>query len=289
MAHVALLGTGIMGSGMVKNLLKENHNVTVWNRTAAKAAPLVEAGAALAASPAQAARNAEVIISIVGEDDASRAVWLGEHGVLAGQPAPGTISIESTTISLDWVTELNQTLTQAGLRFIDSPVTGGSWGAEAGTLTLLVGADESVLTAARPVLAAYSQKIIHFGPAGAGTTFKLLYNLMGAAQLVALSEGLLVAEKAGLNMEAVVDGLTSGFTASPGVKAFATQMVEQAHDTVNFSANWMRKDTTYALKMYSQLAQAAPLSAVAAQMYQLTVSQGMGDKNLSAVIEALRD
>mgnify|MGYP001814403241 CR=1 FL=1 len=288
MTRIAFLGTGLMGTGMARNLIKAGYRVTVWNRTATKTDSLLAAGAAVATSPAAAVSNANVIVTIVGDDDSSRAVWLGANGVLAGSPHPNAICIESTTVSLQWIMELNRTLSQAGLRFIDCPVTGGRQGAEEGKLTLLVGTQNSVLDEARPVLETYSQKIIHFGPPGTGTTFKLIYNLMGATQLVALSEGLLAAEKAGLKIEPVLEGLTSGFTASPGVVAFAERMANQDHDFVNFSAYWMRKDTDYALKMYSQIGQAAPLSAVAAQMYQLAISRGLGAKNLSAVIEALR-
>ena len=286
--QIAFLGIGIMGAGMSRNLLKTGYSVTVWNRTAAKAKPLVEAGATQADTPAQAASNADIIFSIVGEDEASRQVWLGENGVLAGNPKPGAIAIESTTISLGWANELNQSLTGAGLRFIDCPVTGGQWGAEEGTLTLLVGADEDVLDEARPALDAISSKIIHFGPAGAGTGFKLLYNLMGATQQTALAEGLLTAEKLGLKMDSVVEGLTGGFTGSPGVHAFAQRMVDSDHNHVNFSAQWMLKDTAYAVKMAGELGQAIPLSGVSAQMYQLAVSRGLGDKNMSAIIEAYR-
>ena len=242
----------------------------------------------MANTPAYAAAGADYIFSIVGEDDASRQVWLGENGVLAGNPKPGAIAVESTTISLGWANELSQALTAAGLRFIDCPVTGGKGGAENGTLTLLVGADEAVLDEARPVLDAISSKIIHFGPPGAGTGFKLLYNLMGATIMTALAEALLTAEKLELNMDSVVDGLTSGFTASPGVVAFARRMVDGAHDDVNFSTTWMRKDAVYAVKMAGEIEQAIPLSGVAAQMYQLAVTRGLGDKNLSAIIEAFR-
>lgn len=288
MTKIAFIGTGIMGSGMAGNLLKAGYEVAVWNRTAAKAAPLVDLGAALAESPAQAAAGADYIISVVGDDHSSREVWLGENGVLRGHPNPNAIAIECTTISLQWVTDLHRAITNAGLRFIDCPLTGGRGGAEKGTLTLLIGAEDDVLAEARPVLDAFSERIIHFGPAGSGTGFKLLYNLMGAVHTVALAEGIALAEKAGLNLERVVEGLTSGFTASPGVKAFAQRMVDQDHDFVNFSANWMYKDASYAVKMADEIGQAMPLSAIAPQIYQLALAQGLGEKNLSVVVEALR-
>ena len=288
MTTIAFLGTGIMGAGMARNLIDAGFEVTVWNRTSAKAKPLVEAGAQLAATPAQAASEADVIITIVGDDRSSRQVWLGGDGVLAGQIKPNAIAIECTTLSLQWVEEQAQILTEAGLRFIDCPVTGGRGGAEAGTLTLLVGADDDVLTAARPVLDAFSDRIIHFGLPGKGTAFKLLYNLMGSVHMVALAEGLCLAEKAGLDMDQVVEGLTTGYTGSPGVQAFAQRMADSDHDDVNFSARWMYKDAAYALKMADEIGQAMPMSSVGAQLYQMALSRGLGGKNLSVVIEALR-
>jgi 3-hydroxyisobutyrate dehydrogenase len=288
MTNIAFIGTGIMGAGMARNLLKAGYNVTVWNRTGAKTAPLVEAGAKRAGTPAEAATGADFIISIVGEDNASREVWFGPNGVLAGQPNANAFAIECTTISLGWAHELHRIVTEAGLRFIDCPVTGGRGGAEDGTLTLLIGADDDVLAEARPVLDAISQYIIHFGPPGTGTAYKLLYNLMGSVHVAALAEGLLLAEKAGLNLEKVAEGLTSGFVASPGVKAFVERMISNEHDQVNFSAHWMHKDASYAVNMAKELGQTIPLSAMSPQLYQMALSKGLGDKNLSVVIEALR-
>lgn len=288
MTRIAFIGTGIMGAGMARNLLRAGHDLTIYNRTAAKAQPLVQAGARLAPTPRQAVAGAEVIIAIVGDDQSSREVWLGEAGVLAGQPRPKAIAIESTTLSLGWVQELQRRVTAAGLRFIDCPVTGGREGAENGALTLLVGAEAETLAEVRPVLDTYSQQIIHFGPPGAGTAYKLVVNLMGAVHAVALAEGILLAEKAGLDMAKVVEGLTSGAVASPLVKAFAGRMVNNDHDEVHFSARWMHKDAAYALKMAMELGQGLPMSAVATQLYQMAVSQGLGQKNVSVVIEALR-
>ncbi len=277
-----------MGSGMAHNLLNAGHSLTIYNRTRAKTQRLIEAGASEAESPAEAVAEAEIIIAIVGDDHSSRQVWLGENGILAGDPKPNTIAIESTTLSLDWVQELHQTLTAHNLRFIDSPVTGGRKAAENGTLTLLVGADVETMAEARSVMEIYSQDIIHFGPVGTGTTYKLIVNLMVAAQATALAEGLLLAEKSGLDMPQVIQGLTSSAIANRIVKAYAEAMVTGDHNQVNFSARWLHKDTVYALKLADKMEQAMPMSAVAAQLYQLALGKGMADKNASAIIEALR-
>jgi len=288
MTTIAFIGLGIMGAGMAHNLLKAGYQVTVYNRTTDKAQPLIKAGATLAATPAEAASEAEMIIAIVGNDDSSRAVWFGETGILAGQLRPNAIAVESTTLSLGWVQELHQAVSDAGLRFIDSPVTGGRSGAEEGTLTLLVGAEADTLTEARPVLEAYSQRILHFGLPGAGTAYKLVVNLMAAVQNTALAEGLALAAKAGLALDTVVEALTTGAVASPLVQGNAARMVAGDHDFVSFSAKWIHKDAVYGLRMANEVEQAMPLSAVAAQVYQMALSQGLGEKNMSAVIEAVR-
>jgi 3-hydroxyisobutyrate dehydrogenase len=285
---IAFLGTGIMGAGMARNLLQTGYALTVYNRTAAKTEPLVKAGAVRAATPRAAVKGADLIIAIVGDDAASRQIWLGEEGVLAGNPNPNALTIESTTLSQAWVEELHHILAERGLRFIDSPVTGGRNGAEKGTLTLLVGAEETALAEARPVMEAYSHKIIHFGPPGAGTAYKLVVNLMVAVQATALAEGVLLAEKAGLDLAQVAEALASGAVGSPLVKAYAGRMARGEHDQVNFSARWMHKDATYALGLAAEKGQAMPTSSVAAQIFQMALSKGLADKNLSAVIEALR-
>lgn len=134
MTKIAFLGTGIMGTGMIHNLLKAGYDVTVYNRTASKTQAFVDAGAARAVAPAKAVAGADVIIAVVGDDNASKELWLGENGVLAGPLQQNAIAIESSTLSLEWVRELGHILATNGLRFIDSPVTGGRKGAENSTL-----------------------------------------------------------------------------------------------------------------------------------------------------------
>ncbi len=287
MTNIAFLGTGIMGSGMAHNLLKTGYSLTLHNRTRSKAKPLLDAGANWAASPADAVAGADIILTITGDDESSRQTWLGKHGVLSGNLKPGAIAIESTTLSLAWVLELNQILTAAGLRYIDCPVTGGRNGAEQGKLTLLVGTDGETLADADAVLSAYSQEIIHFGAVGTATTYKLMVNLMVAAQATALAEGLALAMRAGLDMNLVIQGVSSGAVASRVVKAYAREMALGEHDRVNFSTRWLHKDAVYALQMASQIGQAMPMSAVAAQVFQMALDAGAADKNASAVIKAL--
>jgi 3-hydroxyisobutyrate dehydrogenase len=286
---IAFIGTGGMGQGMARCLLEAGYALTVCNRTVAKAQPLVDTGAALAITPREAATGAGVIISMVGDDRDSREVWLGTDGVLAGRPKRHAIAIESSTLSFEWVRELAEAVTAAGLSFIDSPVTGGRRGAVDGTLTLLVGAQEADLARARPVMDAYSQEIVHFGPVGAGTAYKLMVNSMVGVQAVALAEGLLLAEKTGLDMAQVIRALAGGAAASPIVKAYAERMVSGDHDEVtNFLARWMHKDMAYALTLAAEMGQSMPTSAVATQVFQMMQARRLADKNVTAVIETLR-
>jgi 3-hydroxyisobutyrate dehydrogenase len=289
MTKVAFIGTGGMGQGMARNLLKAGYEVIVCNRTPARARPLVDAGASLAPTPREAVADADAIIAMVGDDRDSREVWLGSNGVLAGRPKQHAIAIESSTLSLQWVEELRDAVAAAGLAFIDSPVTGGRKGAEQGTLTLLVGAEEASLSRARPVMAAYSREIVRFGPPGAGTMYKLVVNLMVGVQAAALAEGLLLAEKCGLDMDLVTRGLASGAAGSPVVRAYADRMARGDHgEPLDFVARWMHKDMVYALALAAHVEQAVPTCAVATQVHQMGLTRGLANKNVTAVIEALR-
>src|SRR3954468_18852389 len=149
--RIAFLGAGKMGVGMAARLAAAGHKLTVYNRTAARAEPLVRGGARLADSPRDAAENADVIIGMTAEDDSSRAMWLGERGALAAANAPDALAIECSTLSYDWVLELAQEVRNRGFRYVDAPVTGLPDSAAAGTLTLLVGASSADLDAARPI------------------------------------------------------------------------------------------------------------------------------------------
>jgi len=288
MARIAFIGTGTMGREMVLKLLQAGHEVSVFNRTAAKAAPLVAAGACEAESPAAVSKNAEFIISMVGDDESSRHVWLGPDGVLAGDIAENAIAIESATLSRDWVEELDEKLAARGIPFIDCPVTGGPDGAAAGRLTLLVGADTATLDAARPVLESYCKEIIHFGAPGAGTAYKLIVNLMGAVQAAAVAEALVLAERAGLDAEQVAYALSKGACSSPMVEYIGERMVKGNHEDIYFLARWRHKDAAYALEMARRAGLRMPTSEAAAELFQRALSEGWGDLNSSVVIDVLR-
>jgi 3-hydroxyisobutyrate dehydrogenase len=287
MTKVALLGQGLMGSGIAQNILKAGFPLTIYNRTKAKALPQLEKGAKWAQTPAEAAAAADVVISVVGDDAASRAVWLGEGGALAGL-RPGTIAVECSTLSLDWVRELHALVMGRGCRFMDAPMAGSKLAAQDGTLTLLVGAEPSTLEQAQPVLSAISSRIIHFGAPGAGITYKLINNMVAGTQLAVLGEALALAERAGLNMETVLKAVTSGAVASPIVKGKVAAMIARDHTDTHFALRWMHKDLTYALRVADQAGVAMPTIAVARELFRLAMQAGLGQQDCAAVAEVVR-
>ncbi len=287
MRQVALLGLGVMGAGMARNLLEGRFPLTVWNRTLSKAKAVEALGATLAPSPRAAAEGAEVVIAMVGDDAASREVWLGEEGALAGV-RKGAILVECSTLSLGWVRELAGHARARGAVLLDAPVTGSKDAAEEGKLGLLVGGDAEALDRVRPVLQAVSAKIIHFGDTGAGAIMKLVNNLMGAVQTVALAEGLALAEKAGLDMAKVVPLIINGGPGSPIVKGKAARMVARDYGDTQFALRWMHKDAGYALRLADEFGVPMPTVAVAREVYRVAKNLGLDEADFSAVVEAIR-
>jgi 3-hydroxyisobutyrate dehydrogenase len=209
MARIAVVGLGNMGLGMAARLLAGGHQLSVYNRTAARAEALVCQGARLSATPRDACEGVDAVISMVADDNASRAVWHGSDGVLAANLRKNAFAIECSTLSYDWVMQLATQATALGLRYIDAPVTGLPDAAAAGSLTLLVGASEADLSAVQDLLGALSEHIIRFGPVGAGTAYKLIINMIGAVQIASVAEGLAIAERAGLDIAAVADAIAT--------------------------------------------------------------------------------
>jgi 3-hydroxyisobutyrate dehydrogenase len=288
MTHVTVLGLGIMGSGIAHNVLKAGYPLTVYNRTKEKAASLIEAGAQWSDTPAIAAQHAEVVISMVGDDVASRAMWLGPDGAFATMQ-PHAVAVECSTLSLDWIRAWHAAAAAHSLKSIEAPVAGSKLAAESGTLTLLVGGEAEPLAKARPVLASFSNNIVHFGPATSGTLYKLINNLQGAIHLLALSEGLVMAERANLNMSAVLEATLSGAASSPMVKGKAARVIDRDYEDVHFTIRWMHKDLTYALRAADELGVPAPLIAAAREVYKMALQLGFGDLDIAAISEVLRE
>ncbi|HEY6797809.1 MAG TPA: NAD(P)-dependent oxidoreductase [Kineosporiaceae bacterium] len=295
MARIAVIGLGRMGRGMAHRLVSAGNDVTVHNRTPGSEAErgLVAGGARAARSPAEAARDADLVVVMVSDDDASRAVWLGPDGVLSGGassgPAPDALAVECSTLSHQHVTRLAAAVGTAGLRYVDCPVTGLPDAAAAGTLTLLVGADDDDLARARPVLAPLCADLLHFGPVGAGTAYKLIINVMGAVQIAAAAEGMALAERAGLDLYQVARAIASGQAASPQVIRNTRRMADSDHDrNVVFPGRLRRKDVDYGMRLAAALGLRAPFGAVALSGLDELVAAGLGDLNESSIVEMAR-
>ena len=289
MSRIAFIGLGRMGRGIAGCLLAAGHDLTLFNRTAAKAAELVERGAQLAGSPREAAKGAEAVFVMVSDDEASRTVWLGPDGILAATTEQHAFAIECSTLSHDWVLELSALARERNLRYLDSPVTGLPDAAAAGTLTLLVGADPADVEAARPLLEPVSTHQLHFGPVGTGTVYKLIINLMGAVQIAAAAEGMALAERAGLDLDQVARAIAAGQAASPQVVRNSRRMADGDHALdVVFSGRLRRKDAAYGVRLAEQLGLDAAFGRVALDGLDLLLAAGLGDQNESSIIEVAR-
>ncbi len=263
MASIAFIGLGRMGRGMAGRYLDSGHSVAVWNRSQAKAGGLIARGARFALSAADAADGADAIVTMVADDEASRAVWLGKDGA-ASQAKAGALAIECSTVSYRHALELARELRGRGLVYIDSPVTGLPDAAASGKLTLLVGAEPADLEQARPYLAPLSTTIRHFGAVGTGTVYKLINNLMGAIQIAGLAEGLAIAEQAGLDMKLVLELIEHGVAASPQVLRHSRRMVARDFAGASFTAALRHKDAAYAVALAESLLAEPPLVGRAA-------------------------
>lgn len=275
-----------MGAGMAKNLLKAGFAVAVYNRTRAKAEALEAGGAHVAASPAEAARDADVVLSMLSDENAARAVWTGADGALTHAKA-GAVLIESSTVTPKWIEELGERAGRRGLRLLDAPVTGTRPHAESGQLTFLVGGDAAVLESVRPVMAAMSKDIVYLGPSGSGARMKLINNFLAGVQVASLAEGMAWIERSGLHREQALNVLKNGAPGSPLVATISSRMLEENYD-VNFLLSLMDKDLRYAAADAASLGVELRTSYSAEARFADAIQAGHGEKDMSAVIEPVR-
>ncbi len=289
MAKIAFLGTGAMGSAMIRNYLKGGHEVTAYNRTMSRAKPLEEVGAKVAPTPKEAVEGAEVVISCLTNDDASRDSWNGDSGALKGNFKPGAYAIETSTASLEWIRELDGLAQAKGMHFLDCPVAGRPDLANAGKLKVFAGGAKEDVDAMRPVLDAISAAVIHFGTVGSGITFKLIYNVMGALQVAATAEGLLACEAAGIDLRVAADAFSNGATGSPHVKLHSKNMAEGIiDDPIMFTGKNRIKDTSYGIEVIDSFGAQSVLGRGTKKVWEQMVEEGMELRNDSELIDALR-
>ncbi|KAB7648160.1 NAD(P)-dependent oxidoreductase [Polymorphobacter fuscus] len=283
---LSFLGLGVMGAPMARHLAAAGHDVTVYNRSADKAAAWVAAnGGRRAATPAAAADGAEVVLACVGADADLRAVTLGPDGAFAAM-APGSLFIDHTTVSAAIARELAEAGAARSLLVVDAPVSGGQAGAENGTLTVMCGGTSDAFAAAEPVLHAYARRIGHMGPAGSGQLTKMVNQLCIAGILQGLAEGLAFGTAAGLDLAQVVDVISKGAAQSWQMENRSATMARGEYD-FGFAVDWMRKDLGLALDEARRLGVRLPVGALVDQFYGDVQAMGGGRQDTSSLLRRL--
>ena len=285
--NVAFVGLGVMGYPMAGHLAAAGHEVRVYNRTRARAeAWAVGHGGTTAPTPADAAAGADFVFVCVGNDDDVRSVTLGTDGVLAGIPE-GAVLVDHTTASAGLAVELAEAGAERGVGFLDAPVSGGQAGAENGQLTIMVGGEADTFAAAQPVMDCYAKAVRRMGGVGAGQLTKMVNQVCIAGVLQGLSEGLHFAEKAGLDVDAVVDVIGQGAAQSWQMDNRSGTMARREFE-FGFAVQWMQKDLDMTLQAARKLGARMPLTALVDQFYADVAAMGGSRWDTSSLIERLR-
>jgi 3-hydroxyisobutyrate dehydrogenase-like beta-hydroxyacid dehydrogenase len=287
MAKVAFLGLGVMGFPMAGHLAAKGHDVTVYNRTFAKAEAWTQKHKGKAAkTPKEAAQGQEIVFCCVGNDDDLRSVVLGESGAFAGM-AKGSIFYDNTTASADVARELYATARKGGFDFIDAPVSGGQAGAENGQLTVMCGGDQAPFDRANPVAMSFSKAITLIGPSGSGQITKMMNQMCIAGIVQGLSEAVNLGQRAGLDMEKVMAAISKGAAQSWQMENRWQKMVAGEFE-FGFAVNWMRKDLGIALNEGKRWNAQMPLTALVDQFYQRVQERGGGRWDTCSLIQPLQ-
>ena len=287
MAKVAFLGLGVMGYPMAGHLAAAGHDVTVYNRTSAKAdAWYKQYGGTVAATPADAASGAEFVFSCVGDDADIRSVTSGEQGAFSAM-LPDAVFVDNTTASADVARELYAAAKDAGLHFIDAPVSGGQAGAENGKLTVMCGGDDAAFARAEPLMACYGARVTHMGAPGSGQLTKMVNQICIAGLVQGLSEALNFGRQAELDIEKVLGVISGGAAQSWQMENRGSTMARDEFD-FGFAVDWMRKDLRICLAEAANNGAELPVTALVAQFYAALSYQGFGRNDTSALIRLLR-
>jgi 3-hydroxyisobutyrate dehydrogenase len=286
MSKVAFIGLGVMGFPMAGHLARAGHDVTVYNRTGAKAEAWVKAhGGASAATPEAAARGAEIVFACVGNDDDLRQVTVGEGGAFHGM-SEGAIFVDHTTASAIVARELYADAQARGISFIDAPVSGGQAGAENGVLTVMAGGDAAAFEKASPVISSFARMVKLLGPSGAGQLTKMVNQICIAGLVEGLAEGLHFARKAGLDAEAVIETISKGAAQSWQMENRYKTMIEERFD-FGFAVDWMRKDLAICLEEARRNGAHLPVTALVDQFYSEVQAMGGNRWDTSSLIARL--
>jgi 3-hydroxyisobutyrate dehydrogenase len=286
MAKVAFLGLGVMGYPMARHLKAKGHEVTVYNRTAAKADQWVsENGGRAAGTPREAAEGQEIVFACVGNDDDLRQVTIGPDGAFEGL-ASGAIFVDHTTASAEVARELDAAATARGAAFIDAPVSGGQAGAENGVLTVMCGGDAAAYRKAEPVIMSFARACRLMGPAGSGQLTKMINQICIAGLVQGLAEGIHFGKKAGLDIEAVLDVISKGAAGSWQMENRGKTMNQGKFD-FGFAVDWMRKDLSIVLGEARKNGASLPVTALVDQFYADVQKMGGNRWDTSSLIARL--
>jgi 3-hydroxyisobutyrate dehydrogenase-like beta-hydroxyacid dehydrogenase len=285
MAEVGYVGLGVMGSAAVRRLLAAGHDVTVWNRTRDKAAPLLDAGARWADTPREVAERSGVVFTMVTNTTAVQAVTEGADGIIAGL-GPGSVYVDMSTASPANTRQLAEQVAATGAEMLDAPVSGTAIVVDEGKASLMVGGDEQTFERVKPILEAIGPKVFHVGPNGAAVTIKIAINLSLAVQMLAFSEGVLIAEKSGIPRERTVEVMLASVIASPMV-VYRGPLVLGHPDEVWFDCHMMQKDLNLALELGQELEVPLPTTAVTNELLTAANAMGIGDRDFAVLFDVL--
>ena len=287
MERVGFAGMGTMGAAMAANLARAGAPLTVWNRTAGRATPVVALGAAEAPTPAALAADAEIVVLCLSDTPDVEAVLFGPIGIADGIRS-GSLVIDCSTISPKASVGFAERLATLGAGFVDAPVSGGSEGAQKGTLTIMCGGSESDVERARPVLEAMGKTVTRMGPVGAGQATKAVNQVILAGTYLGVAEGIVLAIKAGLDPETVVEALAGGAAGSWVLQNRSGRMIADDYP-LGFRIALHRKDLAIALELAREVGAALPVAGMAEQIENGLIAKGHGDDDNSALARAIRE
>ena len=285
MADIGYVGLGVMGGGIAKRLLDAGHTVTGWNRTEEKARWLLEAGMRWSATPREVAERSDIVFTMVTNTEAVRAVTQGNDGIVAGL-RPDSVYIDMSTASPASSRALAAQVEEVGAHMLDAPVSGSVTTLEQGKLAVMVGGDEEVFQRVRPILENIGPKVFHVGPNGSAVTMKIATNLSLAVQMLAFSEGVLLAEKSGISRETAVEVFLASVVASPMVIYRGPFVLEQP-DEAWFDVNMMQKDMNLALELGRELDVPLPTTAVTNEFLTAARAMGLEDRDFAVLFDVL--
>jgi 3-hydroxyisobutyrate dehydrogenase len=283
--RIGWIGTGVMGRWMCQHAMTKGYAATVYNRSADKAQPLVEAGAKLAYTPKEVAEQADIVFAIVGFPKDVREVFLGADGALAGAK-PGSILVDMTTSEPSLAKEIYESAKAKGVGSLDAPVSGGDVGAKNAALSIMIGGDKAVVDAVQPVFEAMGKTIVHQGAPGAGQHTKMVNQILISSNMIAVCEGLLYGYKAGLDLETVFKSVSVGAAGSKALEVLGPRMMARNFEP-GFYVEHFIKDMGIALAEAEKMNLSLPGLGLAKQLYEAVRAQGYGRKGTQALLMAL--